>query len=861
MLFHLYEKTILRHPIITLLGIVVLAAVLISHAPSVRIDASSDSLVLEDDDDMRYYHFISSRYQEASFLVITFQPDKDIFSTATLEVLTQLHKDLEAVPLINRVLSIRNVPLLQSPKVPLSKIGDALPSIETQPQIDLEMVRKEFLSSPLYQELLLNKAGNLTALIAYLEKDPALEARLKERNELRNLKYTEGIDAQQEERLAKVQKELQQLRVQRADYEREQIEQVRQILERYRKHADIFLGGVPMIISDILQFIKNDIWVFSIAITVFMILVLSVIFQQLRWVVIPMSNCLLAAAMTFGLLSLLDWHISVISANFVSILLVITMSMSIHVSVFYREQQARMPELSRYELIQRTTRYIVTPCFYMILTTMIAFLSLIVSGIRPVIDFGHIMTAGMFLAFLLTFTFFPALLQIIPRGTSPLTQDFTFRITSWCGRFTERHRFGIVFFSILLVVVSLLGMMRLHVENRFIDYFKPDTEIYRGMLTLDRELGGTTPLDLVLRPQNTAAQDCKPATENCPETNTSEQDPATAARPETQAQPTDDDAFFDDYLDDTIENPAAQTSYWLTPFRLDEIKKIHRYFEARPEIGKVLSVATLIELIEQLNNDKPLNDFEASLLPKLLPESVNNLLLYPYFFTDTDELRFTARILDSDETLRRNELIQSITQDLQNMGYESEQFRLTNMLVLYNNMLQSLFHSQVMTLLAVFLVIMLLFIILFRSFAMAIVGIIPNLASAALVLGIMGWAKIPLDILTITIAAITIGISVDHTIHYVVRFRKEFSKNRNYLKTMHRCHETVGRALYYTSSVIVVGFFILALSNFVPNAYFGLLTGLAMIVALLGALLLLPALILVFNPLGSETTTTAAASA
>jgi len=201
--------------------------------------------------------------------------------------------------------------------------------------------------------------------------------------------------------------------------------------------------------------------------------------------------------------------------------------------------------------------------------------------------------------------------------------------------------------------------------------------------------------------------------------------------------------------------------------------------------------------------------------------------------------------------LRRNELLEKIRHDLVNkLGLKKERVHLTGMLVLYNNMLQSLFKSQILTLGVVILALMGMFLILFRSLKIALIAIFPNLLSIGVVLGVMGWVKLPLDMMTITIASISVGIAVDDTIHYIHRFTTEFQIDRNYILTMHRCHESIGHAMFYTSVTIIIGFSILVLSNFIPSIYFGLLTGLAMLIALIAALTVLPQLIVVFKPFG-----------
>jgi hypothetical protein len=181
-----------------------------------------------------------------------------------------------------------------------------------------------------------------------------------------------------------------------------------------------------------------------------------------------------------------------------------------------------------------------------------------------------------------------------------------------------------------------------------------------------------------------------------------------------------------------------------------------------------------------------------------------------------------------------------------------ERIHFTGMAVLYNNMLHSLYKSQILTLGVVFFAILLMFMVLFQSVGLAVLAIVPNILSAGTILGLMGWLKIPLDMMTITIAAITIGIAVDAAIHYVHRFKREFSKSSNYSEGVMLCHASIGRAIYYTSITVTVGFSVLTLSNFIPTIYFGFLTGVAMAVALLSNLTLLPLLIVVFKPLGPE---------
>ena len=823
----IYEHLTLKWSLWTLLGIALLVGAVLSYAPEFRLDASADSLVLENDQDLKYYRKVNAQYGSEDFLVITYSPSGEIFTDDALQTLRTLKNELLALEGISKIVTLLDVPLFRSPPIPFSEIVETARTLES-PDIDYQLARREFLESPIYQELLLSNDGNTCVLLAYLKPDTQYHALLTERSRLRELSYGDQFDDEQKQLLTSVEKTFRDHHALHNERERLYIMQVREILDRYRGPDIIFLGGVPMIVADMISFIRSDMFNFGIVILLFLIGMLSVIFRQPRWVFLPLLTCGVTVAVMFGFLGLLDWQITVISANFASLLLIITMSMTIHIIVRYRETQEAFPNKNKQALIGPTMRFMLEPCFYTSLTTIAAFVSLFVSGIRPVIDFGHIMTTGIIIAFVLTFLLLPSILMLIPKGSSQVKQGITHAITMSFANFTHRHYLSITAGAIVIVVISCIGIIQLKVENRFIDYFQDDTEIYQGMLKIDQEMGGTVPLDLML---------------NAPLNKTEKVENTTSPEDDWETE------LLGDYLEETDDEQA--NLYWMTPINFQKIKEIHNYFENQPEIGKVLSLATLIKLSEQLNENKPLSDLQIPLLGKFLPESIRELLIAPYLSDDGDQLRFTMRIIDSDKTLKRQELIDRISTDIKEMGYDEEQFRLTGMLVLYNNMLQSLYQSQILTLGMVFLAILLMFVMLFRSLILAILAIIPSLLAASLVLGFMGWANIPLDIMTITIAAISIGIAVDNTIHYIVRFKREFNKDHDYFAAVKRCHGSIGKAVYYTSSIIIIGFATLSLSNFIPSMYFGMLVGLAMATALIGTLTLLPSLLLIIKPVKS----------
>jgi predicted RND superfamily exporter protein len=525
----------------------------------------------------------------------------------------------------------------------------------------------------------------------------------------------------------------------------------------------------------------------------------------------------------FGYLGLVQWKVSVVSSNFTSLLLIMTLSLTIHLIERYFELQMENRDADQHYLVLETVKTKALPSLYTALTTIVAFGSLMLSGIRPVIDFGYMMAIGICVAFLISFTLFPSALILLKPKLTLRTHDFTGFLTRVFSHVVESHGKPVLILYVVIALLSLLGIYRLTVENRFIDHFKETTEIYQGMEMIDHELGGTTPMDVVVD---------APADYNA----------------DTEAE---DYIEFEDEFDDETDTEAglSATSYWYNEFEIDTLNSIHDYLDTLPETGKIISLATSLRLMRQLNENEPLDDILLSVIYKKLPPEIKEGLFDPYMSEDGNQLRFSVRVFESDPSLKRKELLEKIRLNLvKKIGLSEEQFRLTGMVVLYNNMLQSLYKSQILTIGVVFLAIMLMFIVLFRSVKLAAIAIIPNLISAGMVLGLMGWMNIPLDIMTITIAAITIGIAVDDTIHYIHRFLTEIPKDNDYVATMRRCHASIGRAMYYTSITVIMGFSILALSSFMPTIYFGLLTGLAMAVALIANLTLLPILLITLKP-------------
>jgi hypothetical protein len=841
-----FDKLFLRRPALTLGILLVIIGWLAVHVPNFKLDASADALVLEGDKSLEIFREVNKRYGSEEFLLVTYSPHAPLLSQKVLDRLAALRDDLAELAGVSSVVSILDVPLLYSPPVTLSSFSDGIHYLH-DPETDRDLVREELRNSPIYKDLLSSHDGRTTALQVNLTRDPHYHELLKARDDLRTKKKLQHLTKEENAQLRQAELKFRDYATEVNERQRRLVEDVRSVLEPYRQDAAIFLGGVPMIAADMIRFIQSDLLVFGSGIVLFIVLMLVAIFRRLRWVVLPLLTCLITAVGMLGYLTWVDWRMTVISSNFVALLLIITLSISIHLVVRYRELHSDNPDLSQRQLVLDMVGFMARPCLYTALTTMIAFMSLVVSGIRPVIDFGWMMTLGVAVALLLAFIIIPAGMLLLkktepaPRKTE--TAAFTLRFAT----FTERHGKTILLASTLLAVLSVIGISRLEVENRFIDYFHPSTEIYQGMETIDRALGGTIPLDIVIR------HHAREVTSTPFEPHDSKEGAANESKP--KAGKSYDELFGDDFEEDDFASDGTEEeqSYWFTRAGLGELERIHNYLDSIDEVGKVLSLATLYKVTRDISGDG-VDDIQLALIKKNLSDDIKKVMIDPYLSEEGDETRITLRAMETNRNLHRAELLDNIELFLlDEMGYRSEDVDMTGMLVLYNNMLQSLYRSQILTLVAVFITIMLMFIVLFRSFYIALIAITPNMLAAAIVLGGMGLIGIPLDMMTITIAAITVGIGVDDTIHYIHRFLKEFPKDRNYVATMYRCHGSIGKAMYYTSVTIIVGFSILALSNFTPSIYFGFLTGFAMFSALMGALLLLPKLLITFKPLGSET--------
>ncbi len=820
MITEIYKKFVIDFPKITLFLLITLLLIAFYHARNFNLDASSDALILEGDEDLKYLREINERYGSKDFLVLTYSPISSFEKKETILNLQLLKSKIEKLTWVDSVITVIDVPLLKSTDEGLM---DRLKNYKTlaHPEIDRKRGFDEIINSPIYQDYVISKDGKTSGIVVYLKKDERLAEYIKIKDRFYNQSLDGDLNKTEKENYKNFLKEYEQYKNLYNLRNHQNIAEIRDVINKYGENAKIHLGGIPMIADDMMSYIKSDIVVFGIGVFIFIILTLWIVFKNIKWVIMPLLGCITSVILMIGLLGFVGWKVTVISSNFIALMLILNMAMNIHVTVRFLQIKKEFKELTTTEAILQTSKKMIMPILYTVLTTICAFLSLIFSGIKPIIDFGWMMTMGLIVSILVTFFLLPSLLTLFSSDEDINVKNAeNSLVTSALGNFSKKSNIFIFGPTVIILILSLIGISKLEVENSFINYFDKETEIYKGMKKIDDDLGGTTPLNVIIK------------------------------FPLKKKEEEKDDEFSEWEDEDTEKEDKAK--YWFTRDKMDKILKVHDYLDSLPEIGKVLSFGSILRVAEDLNK-KELQSLEIAVLYSKIPVEIKKEIVSPYISVEKDEARISVRIKDSLQELRRNDLIKKINKDLNTkLNLDKNEYKLAGVLILFNNLLQSLFKSQILTLGIVMLGISAMFFVLFRNLTLSLIGVVPNFIAAFFILGIIGLMEIPLDMMTITIAAITIGIAVDNSIHYIYRFREEFNKIGNYNLTIDRCHNTVGIAILNTSITIVFGFSILVLSNFIPTIYFGIFTGIAMLLAMISVLTLLPKLILIIKPFGKE---------
>jgi len=813
-----YSEFVISKPLIVLFAIFLVLVIASAGITNFKLDASSDALVLEGDVALKKYRENEEEFGDSSFLIVTFEPVNELFSQESLATLAELEESLSLIDGVDSVLSLIDAPIFFQPKVNLSEVADNLKDLSTE-GVDLKLAKEEFINNPIYKDLIISSDGSITAMQIVLRGNDEYDTLISRRYELLDtLKSKEPITNQIkntfQDELFQINNRISQLNDNESKFNSNLVFEIRSVLDQYKDNATLYLGGPAMITSDMMDYIRSDLVIFGIAVASIFALMLYLFFGNIWFVFFPILNAFLTTFVTAGFLGFMDWKISVVSSNFIALLLILTISLTVHVLVKINELQSESTD--RKQALINAVDQMFLPCFFAALTTAVAFLSLLLGDLKPVIEFGKMMAFGISIAFLFTFSFLPSAISLINKLKA---QDLLslHRITNSILIYTKKNTAFIYAIYLFTFAVFLYGVSNIIVENRFIDYFDEETEIHQGMLEIDKNLGGTATLDIIIKEPPQSFSD----------------------------EFLEDDLFDESLFDDDSSNASG---YWWNIYSLSELEEIHDYLDSLPEIGKVLSVASGIKLARMINNDEDLNDLELALLRSVLPEDIRETLLYSYINKDDSIVRISTRVNESAESLNRNELLQKINYDLQNkFNLEADRYEITGLAVLYNNMLQSLFQSQIGSLIVVFSVIAIMLLLIFKSFKIMIIGLIPNIFVASSVIGILGLLKIPLDIMTITVAAISVGMAVDNTIHYIYRYKKEMKITHSVEQALYNAHTTTGRAIFYTATTIATGFSILYLSNFFPTQLFGIFTALAMLIAFISSLSLLPNLLVKFK--------------
>lgn len=750
-----------------LLAFIIVGVIMALYATRLGIDASSQTLLKEADPDLKAWQDMSKHYELSDFLLIAYSPNLDLLSDESLKIIAQISDEVSKIDGIQGVTSILTVPLLKSVKGGVSGILNGVKSLKDK-DINLQIARFELGHSPIYTNNIVSKDLKTTAIILNLQPNLSRDEQAK------------------------------------------LISNIRAVIEKFNTKGKLYLGGASMIANDMIEFISKDLKTYAITLSVLLALCLWLFFRRIRWVWLSIFICIASVIFSAGLFGMAGWQITAVSSNFIAIELIITISIIIHLICTYNEISSLHPSLNQKALTYLTLRKKIAPSFWAIFTTIVGFASLCISDIKPVMMLGVMMSLSVAISLVVAFVLFGAICSILPTIKPKLSSGKYLQIlTSKTSALATKNQALIFFVCFLMLAVGIWGIANLRAENSFISYFSKDTEISKGMLIIDNDLGGTIPLDVVVK-----------------------------FNPDKKDTEQNQNEFEDEFNGD-------DDKYWFNAKRVQVAKEIHEYLASNKFIGSVLSINTITEIIIELEGKA--DGFILAAMQANMPQNYAKILINPYVNIEKNELRFSVRVKDSDPSLRRNEFIKNLKLGLDKIAQkENVKIEVLGAMILYNNVLQSLVKSQLETILLTVLVLFVLFVAIFKSFKIALIAVISNLIPLVLVFGIMGALDIPLDVMSITIAAIAYGIGVDDIIHYIHRYLSE-RKSHDIATSIQRASKGIGSAMFYTSAAIFVGFGVMMSSEFVPTIYFGGLICLVMVVMLASALTLLPAMLYKFK--------------
>lgn len=767
-----------------------LTAVLAWQAQYFEIDASADTLLVDNNKHYILTQLADQRYGSEEFILIAFKPkNSQLFSTSNLTAVSSIGREIAEIPRVKQVKSIANVPIFTAASVVSADVENLT---WEKRKFDEKTLSLSLKKHPLYEGLLVNEGQTALSLQVVFKTDPEVVQINHDIIDIKQHLLTRELTEQELTSLEKLKQQQRKLNKKLEQTRIDEIEKVRAVLVPYEKDGDFYLGGNNLLSYELIQIIESDLVLFGTLIILVVIVLLWFLFRQFSWVILPLVCCATSVVMTIGLLAALDFKVTVISANVFALQIILSLAMIIHLVVHYQELVLKNSEWSHKALVSETIKQKIKPCFYAGLTTTIGFGSLIFSGVQPVISFGWMMVVAMLVSFIVSLVFFPALLLALFNKQDFVKQHKLIeRGMIGAANFVKNQPKKIIVFSVLITIIGILGCLKLTAENSFLNYFSESTDVRKELTFIDQEFGGSTPFDVLFN------------------------------IPQGQLKP-----------DLVISASTVQT-----------VTAIQNMLAKQQAIGAITSIADFTK-IAQVVNGKPLTEYELTALYKSLDENLQQELFGAYFSEKEQQVRISMRVQDSTKDLNRADLLAAIHQELSTMGIEKQQYTLTGLFILYQDVLSRLVDSQVLTILIVYSAMAITLMIIFSSFKVAWIALVPNLITTSIIMGILGIFSIPLDLMTITIAAVAMGISMDDTIHYIHRYLAEIKlDDKSKDQWGKRTNLSVGYALIYTTTVIVIGFGSLVFSNFVPSMLFGLLTSVAMIVALVTDITTLPVLL------------------
>ncbi|MBI4576593.1 MAG: MMPL family transporter [Planctomycetes bacterium] len=792
-----YRWLVLHSPANVLAVLLAAALFMGAQLRGLELDAGSQSLVLEDDPEQRVYDRSRLVFGSDEYLIVAGR-DAGLFTPEGVARLRDLTARLEALDGIGSVLSPTNVRLFRSSEDPPGMLGMlfADPVRLDSEECDLGRARAELTGHRLYGENLVAADGEHFALYATLARDPEGLRSEEEVYRLQEALEDPGLTV---DGRAGLEAELAAARTTYLGHERvRKAARLRAVDEAWRVLESASTGdgggrayrmsGLPMVIAEMIRYLDGDLRVFGAAALALVTGLLALVFRRVAWVLLPLFSCLVTVALVMGAMVLADRKTTVITANVSSLLLIITLAHAVHLIVRYQESTGD-------DRLGSTLAALARPCLYTAITTCAGFGSLWISRIRPVMDFGVFMSWGTLAAFVVSFLVFPAWVTLMPPREASRLESHPARSLARLAGWTLRWRAWIVAASLLLFAAGGWGMTRIVAETRFIDYFREGTRLHQGLDFVDRHLGGTTTLEVI------------------------------------------------------VEGP--EEGYFRSGARLREVLELKDYLMENPAVGKVLTLPDVLKEFRDVMAGLGLEEVPTAELVHQAETILGRETLRSYATADYRSTRVFVRIRESAPTLERGRLLEELGAALEARGwFPGARVEVTGIFVLYTNMLRSLVDSQERSLGLVLAAIGAMLWVLFRSLRLAAIAMVPNLLPVVLVLGVMGWTGVPLDMSTLMIAGVSLGMAVDGSIHYLTRFRSEFAATGDYRGALELAHGSIGRAIVYTAVSVILGFSVLGLSSFKPTVYFGLLTSLSMAAALFGSLTLLPALVLILRPLG-----------